>query len=89
MPIFDSSIVQIIMAGALGLTVLGLTEMVKRWLKVTGIAAYIVSFVVSGAATAYYLIQSGSFTIIYFAGYTVLVFLSANGIFKATHTPSA
>jgi hypothetical protein len=88
MPSFDPAIVQIILAGALGLTVLGLTQMLKTWLKVSGIAAYLISFAVSGGATAYYLVSTHSFTIVYFIGYTFLVFLSANGIYKATAAPN-
>jgi len=85
----DLSVVNVIMAGALGLTVLGVTEIVKRFLKVSGIGAYLVSLVVSAGATAYYLITNHIFTVILFIGYTLLVFATANGIFKATHTPSA
>jgi hypothetical protein len=86
---FDPAVVTIIMAGALGLTVLGVTEVVKKWLKATGIAAYLISLVVSAAGTAYYLITNSIFTIPSMLGYTILVFLSANGIYKATHGPTA
>lgn len=82
---FDPAIVTIIMAGALGLTVLGVTEMIKKWLKATGVIAYIISFIVSAAGTAYYLISTSTFAIPSFIGYTILVFLSANGIYKSTH----
>ena len=88
MPSFDPAVIQIIMAGALGLTVLGVTEMIKRWLNAGGVVAYLVSFVISAGATAYYLITTHTFTIILFVGYSVFVFLTANGIFKATHTPT-
>lgn len=86
---FDPSIVTIIMAGALGLTVVGVTEMVKKWIKATGVAAYLISFIVSAAGTAYYLISTATFTIPSMIGYSILVFLSANGIYKATHGTSA
>jgi len=86
---FDSTIVEAIMAGALGLTVLGVTEIVKRFLKASGIGAYLISLAVSGAATAYYLIAAHVFAVLPFVGYTLLVFATANGIFKATHTPTA
>ena len=85
---FDPSVVQIIMAGALGLTVLGVTQMVKVWLKASGLVAYLISFAVSGGATAYYLVTTHTFTVVLFIGYTVLVFLSANGIYKATAAPT-
>ena len=86
---FDPGVVETIMLGALGLTVLGITEMLKKWLKATGVAAYAVSLVVSAAGTAYYLITTHLFTIPLMLGYTFLVFLSANGIYKATHGPNA
>jgi hypothetical protein len=85
---FDPSIVELILAGALGLTVVGVTELIKRFLKVTGAAAYIVSLVVSAAGTAYYLIANHIWAVVPFIGYTALTFLSANGIFKALHTPT-
>lgn len=85
--VFDPTVIQLIMAGALGITVLGLTEIIKKWLKATGVIAYIISFVVSAGATAYYLVSNHLFTIVLFIGYTVLVFATANGIFKAAHTP--
>ena len=88
MPTFDPSVVQVIMAGALGLTVLGITEMLKKALKATGAGAYLISLAVSAGGTAYYLISNHIFTVVYFAGYTIFVFLTANGIFKATHTPT-
>lgn len=85
---FDFSTVELIMAGALGLTVVGLTEMLKKFLKASGVAAYLISLAVSAAATAYYLVANHIFTILAMIGYTVLTFLVANGIFKAAHTPS-
>ena len=86
---FDPAIVTIIMAGALGLTVVGVTEMVKKWIKATGVLAYFVSFVVSAAGTAYYLLSTHTFVVGTFIGYTILVFLSSNGIYKATKGTSA
>lgn len=85
----DLSAVEVIMGGALGLTVLGVTEVIKKALKVSGVAAYLISLVVSAAATAYYLVTMHIFTIVLMIGYTLYVFAVANGIFKATHTPSA
>ena len=86
---FDPAVVSTIMLGALGLTVLGVTEMIKKALKATGVAAYAISAVISAAGTAYYLITAHIFTIPAMLGYTFFVFLSANGIYKATHGPTA
>jgi len=85
---FDPAIVEIILGGVLGLTVLGVTEVVKKFLKASGVAAYLISLAVSGAATAYYLISQHTFALITFIGYTLYVFAVSNGIFKATHTPT-
>ena len=90
---FDPAIVEVILGGVLGLTVLGVTQVVKNFLfkppkVVPTFAGYAISFLVSGAATAYYLINQHTFTLILFAGYTVYVWAIANGIFKATHTPT-
>lgn len=85
---FDPGIVDIILAGALGLSVLGVTEILKRFLKASGVGAVLISLVVSAGSTAYYLLSHQAFAVIPFAGYTILVFLSANGIFKATHAPT-
>lgn len=81
---FDPATVDLILAGVAGLTVLGITQMVKVWLKASGALAYVISGAVSAAATAYYLVKSGGFTVPVFVGYTVFVFLAANGIYKAT-----
>jgi len=86
---FDPNVVETIMLGAMGLTVLGITEMLKKWFKASGIFAYVISFVVSAIGTLYYLIQNHVFTFPTMIVYTVLVFLSANGIYKATHGPYA
>lgn len=80
---FDPGTVELILLGAGGLTVVGLTQMVKTWLKASGALAYIISAAVSGAATAYFLIRAGGFTWPAFLGYTAFVFLAANGIYKA------
>ena len=84
----DFSVVTVIMTGALGLTVLGLTEMLKKALKAKGVVCYLISFVVSAGATAYYLVNQHIFTVLLFGGYTVATFLVANGIFKVAHTPT-
>jgi hypothetical protein len=82
-PQFDPAVVDaIIVTGIGGLGVAALTELIKRLLKAAGVLAYVISGVVSAAATAMYLVTSGSWDILSFAIYSVLVFLSANGIYK-------
>ncbi len=87
-PSFDMGTVEMIQAGALGLTVVGVTEMLKRALKAKGALPYVLSFLVSAAATAYFLVTTHQFGIVPMIGYTVAVFLVSNGIFKAAHTPT-
>ena len=87
---FNTDTLTLIMAGFGGLTVLGVTEIVKRFLKLSGAGAVILSFVVSAGFTAYYFLAvAPPFVLLTFAGYTLLVFATANGVFQATHTPSA
>jgi len=82
---YDPAVVELILLGVGGLTVVGITQMVKTWLKASGVLAYVISGIVSAAATAYFLVKAGSFTVPAFVGYTVFVFLAANGIYKATN----
>ena len=84
----DLQVVEVILAGALGLTVLGVTEILKRFLKTKGAANYAVSLVVSAAGTGYYLVSQHIFAVVPFIGYTLLTFAVANGIFKSVHTPT-
>jgi len=86
---FDSSTVTLIMAGALGLTVVGITEAAKKLFKATGILAKLIALAVSAAGTAYYLVSTATFTVPLFLGYTILVFVSSTGIYTATKGPSA
>ena len=87
---FDNATVQLILTGIGGLTVVGVTEIIKNFFKAKGVGAVILSLVVSAGFTAYYFIAvAPPFVLLSFAGYTLLVFATANGIFKATHTPSA
>ena len=86
---FDFGQVGLILAGFGGLTVVGVTEIIKNFLKAKGIGAVLISFVVSAGFTAYYLLAVvPPFAILPFAGYTLLVFATANGIFKGLHTPT-
>lgn len=79
---FEQGIVEKILLGVGGLTVVGLTEMIKRFFNLEGLWAYVLSAVVSAAATAYFLLSGGGFAWIPFVGYTIFVFLVANGIYK-------
>jgi hypothetical protein len=56
---------------------------------VPAFAGYAISLVVSAGSTAYYLVTQHTFAAVPFIGYTLYVFCVANGIFKATHTPTA
>lgn len=86
---FDTAIVDLILTGVGGLTVVGVTEIIKNFLKAKGVGAVLISLLVSAGFTAYYFLGVvQAFSIFPFAGYTLLVFATANGIFKATHTPS-
>ena len=66
-----------------GLGVIGFTEMVKRFLKLEDAWVYLISLVISAIITAVVLSTSGAFTVLALAVYTVVVFLEANGIYKA------
>jgi hypothetical protein len=81
---FDSATVELILLGVGGLTVVGITQMVKTWLKASGALAYVISAAVSAIGTAYYLVKAGAFAVPVFVGYTIFVFLSANGIYKSS-----
>ena len=72
----------ILLTGVGGLSVAALTELAKRLLKASGFGAYVVSAAVSAAAVGLYLSGAHQFKFLTFAIYTVLVFLSANGIYK-------
>jgi hypothetical protein len=71
-----------------GFTVMGLSEMLKRllWPNETTRpkwSGYLSSTIVALAATAGYLVIFNVFTILGFILYSLFVFLSANGIYKA------
>ena len=86
---FDNSVVLLILAGIGGVGVVGVTQIIKNALKATGVLAVVISLLVSAGFTLYYLVSTSTFTPILMIGYTLLVFASANGIFRATHPPSA
>ena len=82
-PVFNAAFVQLIMVtGVGGLSVAAATELLKRLLKAAGVLAYVISAVVSIAATAFGLATAGSFTVGSLLIYSIAVFLSANGIYK-------
>lgn len=81
--VFDSAFVQVILVtGIGGLSVASATELLKRWLKATGVLAYVISAVVAILATAIGLVTAGTFTVLSLAVYSLAVFLTANGIYK-------
>ena len=93
----DPAIVEIIIGGFLGLTILGITQVIKNFLwnpKATppkvapNWAGYVISLFVSGGFTAYYLLTTHAFGLVPMLGYTAYVWAVSNGIFKATHTPA-
>ena len=69
--------------GVAGIGVVGITEMIKRFLNASGLLAYVISLVVSAAATVFVLATAHSFGMVPFLLYTVVVFLEANGLYKA------
>lgn len=81
-PVNETTAQEILQTGILGLGVLALTEMIKRLLKWEGNLAYVISAVVSAAATAVYMIGKQGFNITGFLILTVLVFMIANGLYK-------
>ncbi len=67
-----------------GVGVKGITEMVKKLLGVSGAAAVAISALVSiGAVAWFYSAAHMSFNVGYFIIYAALVFLQANGLYKA------
>ncbi len=89
---FDSNIVKAIQELAVyGVTILAAAGIVKgalqRILKSTANwIGYLSSVLVSAGFTAFYLLSSHTFSVISFVGYTVLVCLTGNLIFKEVHT---
>lgn len=89
---FDQAVVDAILAtGLAGFGVAALTEMLKRlvlWiapsLKSWQPLGYLASAIVSLAATFTYLSAAQIFSWLPFLGYSLLVFLAANGLYKMT-----
>ena len=82
----DPDMIELILklGGFLGsaITVPGLTEMFKRWLKAKDGWAYVISFGVSAVASAAILFLLGQFAVLLWVGYSLAVFLTANGWYK-------
>ena len=83
----DPQVIVAILAFA-GIGVVGLTEMFKRLLGLKDFWVYVLSFLISAGATALTLIQMEAFAWLAFLIYTILVFLEANGIYKAVKKPA-
>jgi hypothetical protein len=83
--VIDPTIIAAIL-GIFGIGVVGFTEMVKKLFNLAGVGAYIASAVISAAATAFVLASAHVFAIVPFLLYTLMVFLEANGIYKALKT---
>lgn len=69
-------------ATAAAITV-GITQMLKRWLKLNHLGAIIMSIAISFVVAIPKLPQG----VIYYLTLAVFTALTANGLFKAVHTP--
>ena len=80
----DPAIVdQILASGLLGFGVIAITQILKTALKVGGgIVVFGLSLAVSAAAVLVFLITGGGFVLMKFIGYTVTVWVLANGWYK-------
>lgn len=72
----------VFVSGIGGLSVMALTELIKRLLKLTGVLSFVASVVVSIVASLFYLLSTAQFTILNLLIYSALVACVANGIFK-------
>lgn len=82
-PVDEATANEIVASGVMGIGVLALTEMIKRLLKTVGVLNYVISAAVSLGATATYLLTHGGFDLVPFVTLSILVFLIANGLYKA------
>ena len=78
----------IFMTGIGGMAVMALVEIIKRVLKVTGIAVRIVSVIVAAGATLIYEMGKG-FDTVEFIILTAVVALAANGIYLFPKKPNS
>jgi len=85
---FDLAVVtSILLTGIAGLPVSSLVELIKRALKWQDRKVYLIAFIVSAAAVAAYLLPLKLFSWPLFAGYLVLVFGEASGLYKMVKKP--
>lgn len=76
----DPAVVTAIL-GIAGVGVIGIVETLKRWLKVEGLLAWALAFVVSFGATALVLVQASVFTWLGLVIYGLVVFGEATGLY--------
>ena len=76
----DPGIVMAILA-IFGIGVIGIVQTLKRLLNLAGLGAIILTFVVSFAATAVYLVQTHAFAIPALVLYGAVVFGEASGLY--------
>jgi len=64
-----------------GIGVIGIIQTLKRLLKLDGTGAIVLTFIVSFVATAVYLIQAHTFSLLALLIYGLLVFGEASGLY--------
>lgn len=86
---FDFKVAEMILVSGIGgISVRVLTSLIKNAIKkAKGIWAYLASLAASAAATAAYLIPAG-WNWLAFIVYTAMVFVFANGFYRASHKPT-
>jgi hypothetical protein len=84
----EPGIVTAIMA-LFGIGVIGIIQMLKVFLKLDGLGAKILAFVVSFGATAIYLLQIKTFTVLALVIYGLIVFGEASGLYKVFNKSNA
>ena len=89
---FDNSVVEVIKSLSIyGLTIVALSSFVKTGLQkvfktTANWTGYLASVLSSAGFTAYYLISQHAFGIVSFIGYTLIVCLTGNVLFKSVHS---
>jgi len=77
----DPTVVTAIL-GILGIGLIGIIQIVKEFLKAEGVGAWLIAFVLSFAATAVVLLQTGLFSVLALIVYGLLVFGEATGLYR-------
>jgi len=67
-----------VIATAVALT-MGITQTVKKWLKLQGIGAVILSLIVSALVCLVQVLKAGPFDVVTYIVLTIVVFATANG----------